>query len=406
VRASPTEARELPALLLLELQRMKLTDVLCFSHLRWNFVFQRPNHLMTRCARERRVFFIEEPVPGEADELEVRQVAENLLRVVPHLASTAPDARCESLVRLLETLCSPEPAAWPIHWLYTPMMLPISERLPSSLTVYDCMDELSNFLHAPPELRELEKRLLSTAAVVFTGGNALYRAKHAQHPNVHLVPSSVDARFFGQARKPLPEPEDQAAIAHPRIGYCGVIDERIDLALLDFIAEREPTWQLIMLGPVVKVDPAQLPRRANIHYLGLKAYDQLPRYLASWDAAMLPFARNDATRFISPTKTPEYLAAGRQVVSTAIDDVVEPYERLGLVRIGRDHAQFAHELAAVLRGERRASDADRDAFLATSSWDTSWERMRGAIEAAQRIQRIDTGLGSEADATEGKNTNV
>src|SRR5690606_28943889 len=103
-----------------------------------------------------------------------------------------------------------------------------------------------------------------------------------------------------------------------RIGYAGVIDERIDLVLLDQVARARPDYQFVMLGPIAKIDPATLPQRGNIHYLGSKKYADLPRYLAGWDVAMMPFALNDATRFISPTKTPEYLAAGRRVVSTAI----------------------------------------------------------------------------------------
>jgi glycosyltransferase involved in cell wall biosynthesis len=364
---------------------MDAADVLCFSHLRWNFVFQRPNHLMMRCAQRRRVFFIEEPeIDASEAQLEMRTVAPNLMRVVPHLPPGTELEHDAMLRRLFETLSHVD-GQFPIHWFYTPMMFPLVDRMPSSLIVYDCMDELSNFRNPHPDILENERQLLASADVVFTGGAALYQAKCTQHPNVHPVPSSVDVEFFARARSACSEPADQAKIGHPRIGYCGVIDERMDLNLVAHIADERPDWQLILLGPVAKLEPETLPQRPNIHYLGLKPYAQLPSYLASWDAAMMPFAQNEATRFISPTKTPEYLAAGRPVVSTAIDDVVEPYERLGLVRIGRNPAGFVRALDATLRGEHRASAQQRDAFLARTSWDATWLYMEQQLErAAQR----------------------
>jgi len=270
----------------------------------------------------------------------------------------------------------------PILWFYTPMALPVVRNVARSLTVYDCMDELSNFMHAPPELAQLEEELMSKAEVMFTGGMSLYEAKRSRHPNVHGVPSSVDVPFFARARESLTDPADQADIPHPRIGYYGVIDERIDLELLAHIADARPDWQLVMVGPVVKIAPASLPRRQNIHYLGGKQYDELPAYVAGWQAAMMPFVLDRSTRFISPTKTPEYLAAGKPVVSTAIHDVVDPYERLSLVRIARSPEQFVAHLAAALKGERLAGDEQRDGFLARCSWDATWQRMAQLMSAA------------------------
>jgi hypothetical protein len=371
---------------------MNGSDVLCFSHLRWNFVFQRPNHLMSRCARDQRVLFIEWPL-FDADDpwLEVEEIVPNLLRVVPHQRDDgSPGAEQDAtMARLLAELCTRLDVRDAVHWYYTPMMLPIGESLPHGLVVYDCMDELSNFANAPPVLREREQRLLAIADVVFTGGMALYEAKRTQHPNVHGVPSSVDVAFFGRARAPLSEPADQASIARPRIGYVGVIDERIDIALLGQAAQQRPDLQFVMVGPVVKIDPAMLPRLPNIHYLGSKPYGDLPAYLAGWDVAMMPFALNDATRFISPTKTPEYLAAGRRVVSTAIRDVVEPYGRMELVRIADGAEEFARQLDAALADDG-SRDASRDAFLSTNSWDDTWARMQRLMRAAQARRRSET----------------
>jgi len=368
---------------------MTQTPVLCFSHLRWNYVFQRPNHLMSRCARERLVLFIEPPLFDVSDpELEVIEIAPNLLRVVPHqIDDHSPAASQDAITnRLIRELCTRLGIKEAIHWFYTPMMLPVAEGLPHAQVVYDCMDELSLFLNAPPALREREQALMSRADVMFTGGMALYEAKRDKHRNVHGVPSSVDVPFFQKARSPQVEPADQASIPHPRVGYAGVIDERIDLALLDAIARARPQLQFVMIGPIVKVDRAHLPRHANIHYLDTKKYDELPQYMAGWDVAIMPFALNDATRFISPTKTPEYLAAGRRVVSTAIRDVVEPYERLGLVRIGRSADEFVAQLDAALADDG-ARDAERDAFLATNSWDATWARMSRLIQAVPTRRR-------------------
>jgi glycosyltransferase involved in cell wall biosynthesis len=365
---------------------MLVDVVLCFSHLRWGFVFQRPNHLMMRAARSRRVFYIEEPVfDAELAQLHTEEVAPSLVRVVPRLPQHEPDpeARVHALLR---ELCERERVEHAIHWYYTPMMLAVSAGLPRDLVVYDCMDELANFLFAPPELQARERELLRLADIVFTGGRALYEAKRSLHRNVHAMPSSVDVAHFRRARSVLAEPADQAAIAHPRLGYCGVVDERMDLELITGIAQRRPAWQLVMLGPVVKIDPAQLPRLPNIHYLGLKTYDELPPYLSGWDAALLPFALNDATHFISPTKTPEYLAAGKPVVSTPIRDVVEPYGRLGVVHIAAGHAAFIAAIERALAERNLELDARRDALLAEMSWDATWQRMLDQVEQAQAVR--------------------
>jgi hypothetical protein len=205
-----------------------------------------------------------------------------------------------------------------VAWYYTPMALQFSGHLETSTTVYDCMDELSAFVGAPPELVDWEQTLFRRADVVFTGGESLYAAKRTRHPNVHLFPSSVDKQHFASAGRAQPDPSDQAAIPHPRIGFFGVLDERLDTALLRDVSASHPEWHFVLIGPVVKIAENELPRGHNIHYLGRKDYSDLPMYIANWDVAMLPFARNASTRFISPTKTPEYLAAGKRVVSTPI----------------------------------------------------------------------------------------
>ena len=306
------------------------TTLLCFSHLRWNFVFQRPQHLMNRFAREMNVIYWEEPVdigPKETAYLQVREAqdASNVRVVVPHLPEGMPeDAREAALKRLLDAHVASVRGPL-IAWYYTPMMLPFSRHLDPDVTVFDAMDELSKFKFAPVKLLELEQELIDRADVVFTGGSSLYEAKKDRHDNIHCFPSSVDRAHFCKARARLFDPADQEDLPRPRLGFYGVIDERFDTDLLDKVAAMRPDWSFVMVGPVVKIAPEDLPKRHNIHYLGGKTYDQLPSYLAGWDVALMPFAMNESTQFISPTKTPEYLAGGRPVVSTPIKDVVRHY---------------------------------------------------------------------------------
>lgn len=364
-----------------------LPDLICLSHLRWDFVYQRPQHLLSRCAKGRRTFFIEEPIfeSGESWWLEISQRECGVWVAVPHMPHGLSR---ESLIAIqhdfIDQLITEYQIELPILWYYTPMALSFTYHVKSSAIIYDCMDELSAFKGAPKELRNYEEILFEQAHVVFTGGRSLFEAKQHQHPNIHPFPSSVDVAHFAQAKNITNEAADQATIPHPRIGFYGVIDERMNLALLDEIAQAKPDWQLIMIGPVVKIDSATLPQHANIHYLGSKRYEELPNYLAGWDVAMLPFALNESTRFISPTKTPEYLAAGKPVVSTSIRDVVYPYGQQGLVHIADKAEEFVSAIEAALQQTQLNPEWVNkvEAFLTNLSWDKTWAKMMDLVEAA------------------------
>ncbi len=372
-------------------------DLVCLSHLRWDFVYQRPQHLMSRFARDRRVFFVEEPREHEGPpRMDVGDRPEGVRVAVPHLPPGLSPEQAEAAQRdLLRGLLAGQDISEYILWYYTPMALAFTADLAPAAVVYDCMDELSMFRGAPPALLEREAKLLETADLVFTGGHSLYEAKRERHPDVYAFPSSIDAEHFGRARHgrdAAAEPRDHSPIPRPRLGYFGVIDERIDLDLLAGVAEMRPDWQLVMLGPVVKIDPATLPRRANIHYLGMKKYEELPDYLASWDVALMPFARNESTRFISPTKTPEYLAGGRPVVSTPIRDVVRPYGDQGLVEIAEDVEGFAAAVSRLLDGWHGGESREEwlrrvDEFLSGSSWSRTWQQMSDLIDSAVAARR-------------------
>jgi glycosyltransferase involved in cell wall biosynthesis len=355
--------------------------LICFSHLRWNFVYQRPQHVMSRFARSMRVFFFEEPVFGEqAAVLETHRLENGVTVAVPRLPHGLDEAgQIDAQRQLLDRLCRDHGIRRPVLWYYTPMSGPFSEHLAAEEVIYDCMDELSAFRGAPPSLIERERRLLARARVVFTGGQSLFEAKRHRHSNVHAFPSSVDVAHFRQARAHLPEPADQAPIPHPRVGHYAVLDERLDAGLVAALAKARPDWQLILVGPVVKIDPAGLPRRVNIHYLGGKSYDELPAYLSGWEVAFMPFALNESTRFISPTKTPEYLAAGKPVVSTPVTDVVRTYGERRLVRIAANPDEFVASVEACLSmagAEWQAWLAEVDELLDEMSWDRTWARMK------------------------------
>jgi UDP-galactopyranose mutase len=358
----------------------KDTDVVCFSHLRWDLVFQRPQHLLTRCAAGARVFYVEEPVWDDGPARLRVETREGGVRVVtPHLPVGGGDEEVRALV---DRLFREQEIGACVLWYYTPMALGYSGHLEGRATVYDCMDELSAFRGAPPEMLEREEELLRRADLVFTGGPSLHEAKRGRHPSVHLFASSIDAAHFAQARGALPDPADQAGIAHPRIGFYGVLDERLDTELLRDAALLRPEWQWVLIGPVVKIGHDELPRLPNVHYLGARSYQELPRYLAGWDVAVLPFARNESTRFISPTKTPEYLAAGKPVVSTPIRDVVHPYGDAGLVAIAGSPGEFVAAVEAALGdADRRERLARVDRFLDGMSWGRTWDGMAALLNA-------------------------
>lgn len=364
-------------------------DLICLSHLRWDFVYQRPQHLLSRFAKNRRVFFFEEPIFIDGDtHLEISLREDNLSVVVPHISHADRDNKNVVDVQreLLDDLFNSQEINNFVLWFYTPMAINFAAHLEPQATVFDCMDELSAFKFAPPELIENERRLFKKADLVFTGGQSLYEAKKHQHEQVFAFPSSIDAEHFKQARTVTEERVEQKSIPRPRFGYYGVIDERIDIRLLAEIADLRPDWQFVMVGPVVKISDEDLPRRENIHYLGGKSYQDLPAFLADWDVAIMPFAINESTRFISPTKTPEYLAAGKPVVSTPIRDVVRPYGEMNLVHIASTAKEFvaAGEKALHENGAERLLEIDE--FLAHISWDKTWQQMSALIDVIVRKQ--------------------
>jgi glycosyltransferase involved in cell wall biosynthesis len=359
--------------------------LLCFSHLRWNFVYQRPQHLLSRAAMHADVFYFEEPIFDSIQpQLVATLVGPGIQVLVPHLpppvsADAAELQQRQLLDKFLATRSFPELIAW----YYTPMALGFTSHLQPDICVYDCMDELKSFRFAPPQLMAREIELLARCDAVFTGGQSLFEAKENCHRNLHCFPSSIDRAHFEQARhlRGAAEPADQQEIPTRRAGFFGVIDERMDMELLRAAAQEAPDVQFVMIGPLCKIDPSELPTLPNLHWLGPKQYGELPLYLAGWDCGIMPFALNESTRFISPTKTPEYLAAGRPVVSTSIRDVVRTWAALELVEIADDADAFVRAVERCLAIDRQAHCAAADRALAALSWDRTFAAMKAHVDA-------------------------
>jgi len=357
-----------------------MPHLIVLSHWRWDFVCRRPQQLMRRLSRHYPIIYVEEPVQGQGPaRLTVKTRGAGIEVVVPCTPLEAPGFHEEQL-RVLGPLLAEHMVQrgvdQRIAWFYTPMATPLIACLQPQLVVYDCMDELSARQGAPAELPQREAELLRAASLVFAGGPALYEAKRRLHPRVHCVPSAVDPVRFAPSRLDAASEEAREAdrlqerLPRPRLGFFGVIDERIDLALLDEVASARPDWQIVMAGPVLGIDPASLSRRPNLHWLGRQPQELLPYLMAAWDVCLMPFALNDATRYISPTKTLEYMAGEKPIVSTAVPDVVALYG--DVVRVARGAAQFAEACAELLRetGHQRARRLNN---MATTVFRTSWE---------------------------------
>lgn len=356
-----------------------------FSHLRWDFVWQRPQQILSRLAATHPVLFVEEPHFGHSNlsRLDISFPLENIVRVVPQLNDRLRakyDVSMQMVCSLLqlEFQRNPDLAKQfrePAVWFYTPMPSPIVlEEFDPVGVIYDCMDELAQFKGAPADIRYREKSLIKEADIVFTGGRKLYEAKSKLHPCVHFFGCGVDIDHFSKAQsRETPIPEDISNLPGPVIGYFGVIDERLDYELIARLSQSKPDWSIVMVGPVVKVNPEDLPQASNIRWLGQRDYKVLPNYVKGFDVCMMPFALNEATEYINPTKTLEYMAARKPIISTAVADVVKNFAPI--VRIAHSHEDFIRQLDTL----RNTEDGELDAGLAMAR-NSTWDYIVGQIE--------------------------
>jgi len=349
-------------------------DMIVFSHLRWKFVYQRPQHLISRMAESMKVLFIEEPLPNEGSEEPgtLIVISENLHVLQPHTSDIL------SIAAILPAFIKNKTIS--VGWFYSPSFCGLLEYFQFDTIVYDCMDELTLFKGAPAQLIDQEKYLMANADIIFTGGKSLYESKKQHHTNVHCFPSSVDELHFSKALKNISIPATIGDLPAPIVGYYGVIDERIDLELLEKTARKLPGVSFVMIGPLAKIEESDLPRAANLHYLGMKTYNELPYYLRAFDIAMMPFALNDATKYISPTKTLEYMAAKKPIISTKIMDVVRDYSNcVSLIETAGDFAQAVTEL--IEKQNFEDLDTEYQKILQQTSWDATAEKMKSIIKS-------------------------
>ena len=376
----------------LAISERPMPHLIVFSHLRWEFVFQRPQHLLSRLARHFHVVFVEEPMhtsgPAYLERTTPCKGVEVLRAHTPVEAWGFHDDQLSALQPMISGYLADQQIDDYIVWFYTPMALPLLGDLHPRAIVYDCMDELSAFKNAPRQMRQRETALLKSADLVVTGGPRLYEAKREANPNVLCLPSAVDAEHYAPRRAIA----DAAAMARadalqgrigkPRLGFFGVIDERLDLELVARLADADPAWQVVMVGPVVKIDEAALPQRPNLHWLGQQPYALLPQLVAGWDVCLMPFALNESTEFISPTKTLEYMAAGKPVVSTPVHDVKVMFG--DLVAIAASAEAFidgCRQALAETDAQRHEREARMQACVAKHSWDGAAEKIRQSLEA-------------------------
>jgi glycosyltransferase involved in cell wall biosynthesis len=367
-------------------------DLVCISHVRWDYVWQRPQHLLSRLAHNYRVLFVEEPIASTAKsqpslEVFIGKGTLNLtvIRLIQPVQKNRWIGHSDPLTqrtynKMLTDYLNVHGIRNPILWLYTPMASEFVSVIPHKLLIFDAIDQLSGFKGAPAELIDREENVLQSADAVFTGGISLYRDKRPFNRQTYLFPNGVDVEHFASASTPsaFERPADLDGIPAPILGYWGVVDERVDFDLLAEVARQRPDWHFVLIGPISKIEESDLPQASNLHYLGMKAYNQLPAYLAYFDVALIPFGQNDKTRYVSPTKTLEYMAAHKPIVSTPIHDVVELYDEA--VRIARTPDQFIAQVEDALnKPETRSSKVDE--LLALYSWDNIAQEMFNIIQA-------------------------
>lgn len=370
-----------------------MKTIIVFSHLRWNFVFQRPQHLLSRLASHYKILFVEEPVNKGSVFIEVTQVAPNVKVLLPHTVELGWGFADDQ-----NAVLSPMLKAW-LHeypeeidggygiWFYTPLAFPLATSFGPEFIVFDVMDDLSMFKYAPSYLKDRERELLRIADIIIAGGPSLLAARLGERPDTLDIPSAVDIEHYSPKRaleaETLGHEEDKLEhdIPHPRLGFFGVIDERLDVDLIAAIADADPHWHVMMVGPTFKIDPAELPQRPNIHWLGQQPYALLPQIVQGWDVCLLPFIVNNSTRFISPTKTLEYMAAEKPIVSTAINDVVSMYGKI--VEISNTHEEFIEKIKFLLNEPAEHAEARINAGKLTVSlhlWDDAAEKIHVKIE--------------------------
>jgi glycosyltransferase involved in cell wall biosynthesis len=375
--------------------------IIVHSHLKWDWVWQRPQQFLSRFAKRHPILFVEEPVGKEgvsAPRAVLRELpgVPNIVVVQtefpPEMLGDREQLDAEQFRLVNSVLSGPLGRRFdrPVQWFYDPMAVTaFAQQMNERAIVYDCMDQLSQFRGAPAELVKRERELLALADVVFAGGPRIHEAKREANRNCYCYGCGVDVEHFSKARSAETViPTDVAQLGGPKLGFFGVVDERMDYDLVAAVADAHPEWQVVIIGPATKVDPAHFPQRANLHWLGGRDYGQLPAYVKSFDVCLMPFAINEATEFINPTKALEYMATGTPIVSTAIRDVVLQFS--DVVDVAGSHAEFIAACERAVAAPREQVITKGQLLARRNSWESIVKRMQGHIaDVLQKQERLE-----------------
>jgi len=373
--------------------------IICFSHLTWDRnLFQRPQQLMLRFSKRFNVLYVSGYSCRQFFIDLFRRKKTHSYHVTDNLAVYSPFAlppikKYSSItIRLNKILLSflvkrrlkKLKFKDPILWIYHPRYIDAIGKFKEELIIYDCMDDFTSLL-SDYEDRERnikdERALLKKADMVFAGGYSIAELKRDSREHIHVFPSAVEIYHFKKARSDnLEMPDDITDIPHPILGYWGAIDERVDHELLKRLAMKHPEWSIVLLGPIVRHkagDLSYLKEIKNIFWLGPKDYSLLPNYAKAFDVCLIPFVLSREGKFLSPTKTLEYLATGKPVVSTPITDVVRFYD--GVVGIADGPDEFGMAVRRCMEEDNASMKQKRICFTENKSWEDTAEKMEKLI---------------------------
>jgi hypothetical protein len=370
-----------------------LPVLMVFSHMAWNPGQGRTPQLMAALAGRWQILFVEAPRHAAgAARLESRAIRAGL--TVLTLTTPAPaagfhdDAQAFGVTLLREELAGRR-LKIDIAWLDTPMAWPLAQALGIACLAYDCLEGPPASLQFDAALlHQRESALMRTAALMVAAGPSLFNAHRHRHANLHCVCSAVHAEHFSPASLELTSARArrghvlQSSLARPRLGYFGSIDERLDLDLLAALADRQPGWAFVMVGSVAGIAAERLPQRRNIHWLGEQDDALLPYLLAGWDLALMPYVVSEATRFLMPSQTLEYMAGYQPIVSTPVRDVQALYAPAVTIAAPQAEA-FSSACEEVLAESARARSArliDMARIVARHAWANTADFVHGLLD--------------------------
>ncbi len=348
------------------------------------------HHIARWLARRHRIYYVE--CPGlRAPQGSARDLKKIWAKLVRFLKGPQPAAENVKVVTLLQVplhsfalvrklnrlfilttlrwLMWREGIRKPISWFMIPHVSLAAGRLGERLSVYYCIDDYAASPDVDAEaVRNMDEELTRNADLVFVAAKTLLEPKRKLNDNTFVSPHGVDVEHFGRAQVPsLPIPSDVRDLPHPVVGFFGLIESRMDLELLGFLARSRPNWTFLMIGRVA-VAERELPSLPNLHFIGKRPYESLPAYGKHFDAAIIPYRQTQFNYHANPLKLREYLAMGKPVVAVSTPEI-DRYS--DVVDVVNSHEEFLSRLDAVFSGTDEPSDvARRMNRVAGESWDS------------------------------------